>query len=183
MQNFDLTRNKIQEFTEFLGETNGKNFMQVVKELIQLDPFEGHKFYIFSFVKLKDRQRFHQPRLTKPEPIPGSTLVRVDPKNPDKMDMCWTLPGQEAFGLYKHKKLFADQYVHECIETYLNNPRQLMKKEKDDVSDEDAMRLYKDFHKKIARMDKEMKAKEEEFKNTLAKLNSFSEAASTSSSS
>lgn len=183
MQNFDLTKMKIQEFTEFLGETNGRNFMEVVKELIRLDPFSGHKFYIFSFIKLKDRQRFHQPRLTKPEPVPGSTLLRVDPKNPEKMDMCWTLPGQEAFNLYKHKKLFADQYVHECIETYLNNPRQLMKKEPDDVSDEEATLLYQEFHRKINQMDNEMKAKEEEFKKVLERLNSSSEAALTSSSS
>ncbi len=170
MQNFDLTTSKIKEFTEYLGETNGHSFMKVVKDLIRLDPFNGKKFYIFSFIKLKDRQRFHQPRLTKPEPVPGSTLIRVDPRNPEEMTMCWTLPSQESFGLYKYKKLFADQFVHECIETYLKYPKKLMKKEPDDVSDEDAAKMYEDFRKKIQRMDAEMKQKEAENKAAVDRI-------------
>lgn len=182
MQNFDLTISKIKEFSEYLGETNGESFMKVVRDLIRLDPFSGHKFYIFSFIKLHDRQRFHQPRLTKPDPVPGSTLLRVDPKNPDGMVVCWTLPSQEAFALYKDRKLFADQFVFECIQTYLNNPQHLRRKEHDDVSDEDAMRLYTEFRRKIDRMDRESKTKEEEFKKMMERLNSSSEEALTTSS-
>jgi len=181
MQNFNLTIRKIQEFTEYLGETNGINFMKIVRDIIRLDPFSGHKFYIFSFIKLKDRQRYHQPRLTKPEPVPGSTLLRVDPKNPEEMKMCWTLPGQEAFGLYKHKKLFADQFVFECINTYLNEPKKLMKKEPDDVSEEDAKKLYEEFRKKIARMDAEMKQKEAESKTVIDRITRACEAVSETS--
>jgi hypothetical protein len=178
MQNFDLTERRIKEFTEYLGETSGRNFMTIVKEMIRLDPFSGHKFYIFSFIKLKEKQRFHQPRLTKPEPVPGGTLVRVDPKNPDQMEMCWTLPGQEAFGLYKYKKLFADQFVYECVQTYLNEPRKLMKPEPDDVSEEDAKKLYEDFRKKIARMDAAMKQKEAESKAAVDRITRACEVAS-----
>jgi hypothetical protein len=177
MQNADWTVRKIKEFTEYLGESNGQKFMEVVRDLIRLDPFDGHKFYIFSFIKLRDRQRFHQPRLTKPDPVPGSTLLRVDPKRPEDMTMMWTLPGQEAFNLYKDKKLFADQFVYECIQTYLNNPRKLQKKEPDDLSDEDAARLYGEFRKKIGRMDKERKEHEESLKRTLQKINSSSSGA------
>lgn len=158
MQNFDLTVSKIKEFSEYLGETSGESFMKVVRDLIKLDPFSGKKFYIFSFIKLKDKQRFHQPRLTKPEPIPGATLIRVDPKNPEQMELKWTLPSQEYFGLYKDKKAFGDQFVHECILTFLNYPKKLMRKETDDVNDEEAAILYREFHKKLDRMDKEMNA-------------------------
>jgi len=172
MQNFNLTTSKIHEFTEYLGETSGESFMKIVRDLIRLDPFSGHKFYIFSFIKLQNKERFHQPRLTKPEPLPGTTLVRVDPKNPDMMTVCWTLPGQEAFNLYKHRKIFSEQFVYECIETYLKNPRHLMKKEKDDVSDEDAKRLYTEFRKKIAAMDRSQKERAEELKSALERLNS-----------
>lgn len=162
ISNSNWTTKKVKEFTEYLGETNGESFMKVVRELIKLDPFFGHKFYIFSFIKLKDRQRYHQPRLTKPEPIPGATLLRVDPKNPDEMQLMWTLPSQEYFGLYKESKVLSDQFVFECIQTFLKYPKKLMRAEKDDVTDEEARKLYSAFKEKITRMDKEIKAKTSE---------------------
>lgn len=158
MQNFDLTINKVKEFSEYLGETNGESYMKVIRDLIKFDPFSGHKFYIFSLIKLKDRQRFFQPRLTKPEPVPGGTLIRVDPKRPEEMELCWTLPSQEAFGLYKESKVFGDQFVYECIQTYLNYPKKLMRKDKDDVSEEEGRILYSAYKAKINALDKKLKA-------------------------
>jgi hypothetical protein len=152
MESFALTASKIKEFTEYLGDTNGQSFMEVVRDLLKFNPFDGNKFYIFSFIKLKDMQRFHQPRLTKPEPVPGSTLVHVDPKNPEYMKMCWTLPPEESFDLFKDKKLFADQFVWECINTYKKYPRQLMRAEPGDLTEDQMRDLYKDLKKKIDRV-------------------------------
>jgi len=151
MQNFNMSVSKVNEFSEYLNETSGSAYMRVVRDLIRFDPFEGNKFYIFSFMKLKDRERFHQPRLTRPDPIPGGTLIKVDPRNPDKMTLCWTLPPEESFGLYKYKKAFADQFVFECINTYKKNPGQLSKPDADDLSDDACRELYKGLK---ARVDK-----------------------------
>ena len=159
MQNLVDTISKVHEFKELLVDSNGASYMDVIRDLIKFDPFDGHKFYIFSIIKLRDKQRFNQPRLTKPEPIPGGTLIRVDPKNPDEMKLCWTLPSQEYFGLYKYKKLFADQFVYECIQTYKKNPKHLMQPEKDDVSEEMARDLYAGLKQRINRMKKTEKTK------------------------
>jgi hypothetical protein len=155
MQNFSLTTQKINEFVDFLNDTNGKNYMDVVRDLIKFDPFDGHPFYIFSIIKLQDKNRLHQPRLTKPEPVPGGTLLRVDPKHPETMKLCWTLPPHESFNLYKYEKALADRFVWECIQTYKKNPKQFMEPEEGDVSDEIARELYLGLKKRIARLQKE----------------------------
>ena len=149
MQSFNLTTSKVHEFKDYLNDTNGDSYMKVVRDLIKFDPFDGHKFYIFTIMKMRDRDRFHQPRLTKPAPIPGGTLLRVDPMNPEEMKLCWTLPSQEAFGLYKYKKLFADQFVYECIQTYKKNPDQLATPEPDDLTDDQCRELYTNLKKRV----------------------------------
>ena len=149
MQSFNLTTAKVHEFKNYLNQTNGDSYMKVVRDLIKFDPFNGHKFYIFSFMKLKDRERFHQPRLTKPDPVPGGTLIRVDPMHPEEMKLCWTLPSQEHFGLYKYKKAFGDQFVYECIQTYKKNPNQLIQPEPDDLKDDECRILYAELKKRI----------------------------------
>jgi hypothetical protein len=170
MQNFKLTTSKVNDFKNDLMKYNGSDYMELVRDLIKSDPFEGNKFYIFSIIKLKDRSRFHQPRLTKPEPVPGGTLLHVDPKDPDYMKICWTLPSQESFELYRYGKVFGDQFVWECIQTYKKNPKQLMCSESGDVSEEKARDLYVSLKKRV----NEAKAKEKEQATLRKQASSFS---------
>ena len=161
MQNYKLTVNKIKDFSEHLSETNGKNFMQIIRDLIAFDPFNGNKFYIYSFIKLGQKTRYHQPRLTKPElPVPGTTLLRVDPMYPDEMKMCWTLPPEESLNLCQKGKAFADEFVYECVQTYKTNAKQLVEPEGDELPDERCRELYKDLKKRLAHLDKLKKSVE-----------------------
>lgn len=158
MQNNSLNLKNLCEFKEIVTETSGDEYMKIIRDLIEFDPFSGHPFYIFSFIKLQNRERFHQPRLTKPEPVPGGTLIRVDPLKPEEMKICWTLPGEDVFKLYKYKKALSDQFVYECIKTYKTNPEHLCQPEVGDVSDEKAAELYTTLRNRIARI-KEKEAK------------------------
>lgn len=154
MQNFYLTGSQVHDNTLFWKENSEANYCKTVKDLIASDPFDGHKFYIFQFVKRVDdisgvKKMFHQARLTKPEPLPGTTLLRADPKDPDTVTIIWTLPNEENFGLYKEGKMFADLFVYECIQKFLKNPRDLMKKEEDDLSDQEIRDIYSSIKKSM----------------------------------
>ena len=96
---------------------------------------------------------YHQPRLTRPEPLPGTTLMKVNPMYPEEATIIWTLPNQENFGLYQSGKMFADPFVHECIDKFLKNPRDLMKADPDDLDDKQIQEIYKDirYRKRVQR--------------------------------
>ena len=144
MQNFKLSISKVNDFKQDVLEHAGESYMQIVRDLITLRPFEDHGFYIFSIIKKENNERFHHPRLTKPEPVPGGTLIWVDPKKPEEMEICWTLPPLENFPTASKGKAFGDQFVWECVQTYLKNPRKLMENEKV-ISKEKFIELYKTF--------------------------------------
>jgi hypothetical protein len=148
MQNFNLTANKIKENVDFWKNNSEDDYVKMIQGIIASDPFQGNKFYIFSFVKRVDdatgvKKMFHQPRLTKPNPIAGSTLMRVDPKDPGSSRIVWTLPQRESFNLYKKGKLFADPFVHECIRTFMRNPEEFLKAEDGDLTDEQIKDVYR----------------------------------------
>ena len=129
-------------------ENSESDWARCVQDLIKSKPFGDNKFYIFMFVKrvndiTGEKKMYHQPRLTKPEPVPGTTLLRVDPHKPGDATIIWTLPNQENFGLYQYGKMFADQFVHECIDKFLHNPQELMKKEEGDLSESEIREFYK----------------------------------------
>ena len=115
MEAFDSIQN--------VKENSEKGYCDMVQSIVKQKPFGDHKFYIFQFWKRIDdesgiKKMFHQPRLTKPEPVPGTTLLRVDPQDPETCTIIWTLPNENDFGLYKHGKMFSDPFVFECIEKY-----------------------------------------------------------------
>ena len=148
MQNFYLSASKVWENTELWKSNSENKYMETIRNIIEQDPYKGHKFYIFSFWKRVDddtgvKVMYHQARMTQPEPLPGTTLMRVDPKEPDAVTIVWTLPNQENFGLYKHGKMFADKFVFECIEKYQINPSLLNVKFDDDLSDHEIREIYK----------------------------------------
>jgi hypothetical protein len=147
MQNFSLTTSKVKDNIQFFKENSESDYVKTIRSIIKSDPFLGNKFYIHSFIKRVDdisgiKKMYHHPRLTKPDPTPGASLLRVDPKQPEEMKVMWTIPNQETFGLYKYKKAFADQFVYECIQTYKKNPSQLSKPESDDLTDQQCRDVY-----------------------------------------
>lgn len=152
MSNFYLSENQIRANTDFWKEQTEIGYVKCIQDLILSKPFGDRKFYIFSFVKrVHDssgvKKMYHQPRLTRPEPIAGTTLMKVDPKCPDTAKIIWTLPNQENFGLYKYNKVFADPFVHECIDKFTKNPKQLMQPDPDDLTDDQIREIYKEKKK------------------------------------
>lgn len=144
MQNLNFTLSKVDEFKQDVLKHAGEGYMSIVRDFISLRPFENHWFYIFSFIKKQNNERFHQPRLTRPEPVPGGTLIWVDPSKPEEMKLCWTLPSIENFSIVGKGKAFGDQFVWECVQTYLKNPQKLMEEDKP-ISKEKFVDLYKNF--------------------------------------
>lgn len=162
MSIFSITREHAFDNIHFFKENSEDDYSQCIQSLIMSKPFGDNKFYIYSFIKRVDdasgiKKYYHQPRLTKPDPIPGTTLMRVDPRNPYEATIIWTLPNQENFGLYSVGKMFSDPFVHECVEKYLKNPRDLVRKEPDDLTEEQIREIYKDLHRqaKMKRREKE----------------------------
>ena len=154
MQNFYLSKNEALDSVQNWKENSEQDWVKCVQDLIQSKPFGDHKFYIFMFVKrvndiTGEKKMYHQPRLTKPEPVPGTTLLRVNPLYPEEATIIWTLPNQETFNLYKEGKMFADEFVSECIDKYLNNPRELMKPEEGDLPDKKIRELWISYLKRL----------------------------------
>jgi len=150
MSNFYLSKNKIWENTEFWKENSEADYVKCIQSLIASKPFGDRKFYIFSFIKRVDdnsgyKKMYHQPRLTRPEPVPGTTLMKVDPNDPGTAMIIWTLPNQENFGMYQEGKIFADPFVHECVDKFLKNPKVLMTPDPDDLNDQQIREVYKEL--------------------------------------
>lgn len=148
MQNFYLSKNDAQDSTVHWKENSEADWVATLQDLIAQKPFGEHKFYVFMFVKRMDdlsgiKKMYLQPRLTKPEPLPGTTLMQVDPRNPGDALLIWTLPNENSFGLYQEGKMFEDEFVYNCVQKYLKNPRELMKKEEGELSEEQIREIYK----------------------------------------
>ena len=118
--------------------------------------FEGKPFYIFNFVKRVDdgsgvKKMYHQPRLTIPEPVGGTTLIRIDPKNPEQMKIVWTLPNRENFEMYRHQKAFADPFVFECIQQYKYRREEMLRAEIGDATEQEAREIYGRLRERLRR--------------------------------
>lgn len=153
MQKFSISRNQLMENTQFWKENSEADYVRCIQNIIRSKPFGENKFYIFSFVKRVDditgvKKMYHHPRLTKPEPVPGSTLMRVDPNNPEQAKIIWTLPNQENFALYKHGKMFADEFVYQCIETFCTCPESFLCHEEGDLTDDQIREVYQGKRRK-----------------------------------
>jgi hypothetical protein len=150
MQNFSISKTHALDNIQFFKENSEKDYVDCIQGLIQSKPFGDLKFYIHSFVKRVDdisglKKMYHHPRLTKPDPTPGATLMRVDPNQPEVATIMWTLPNQENFEMYRYGKMFSDPFVHECVQKFLNNRESMSKAEPDDLPDHKIKEIYKDI--------------------------------------
>ncbi len=156
MSNFYLSQDQVMENTEFWKQNSEADYVKCIQNLIESKPFGNRRFYIFSFVKRMEdmsgvKKMYHQPRLTRPEPLPGTTLIKVDPRDPGECTIVWTLPNRENFGLYKVGKMFSDPFVSECIDKFLNNPRELLYPDSDDLNDDQIREAYKEIKQNAKR--------------------------------
>lgn len=147
MQRFCITTSHARDNIQFFRENSEKDYCDTIQKIIASDPFSGNDFYIFSFVKRVDdvsgvKKMYHQPRLTRPAPVPGTTLLRVKPSDPESATIIWTLPNQENFQLYKAGKMFADLFVWECIEKYEKDPEEMMRPDPKDLPDDKIREIY-----------------------------------------
>jgi hypothetical protein len=147
MQNFLLSKMEAGDSTQNWKENSEKDWVNCLQDLIKQKPFGDHPFFVFMFVKRVDdisgiKKMYMQPRLTKPEPLPGTTLLQVNPRDEGTAKIIWTLPNQETFCLYKYGKMYADPFVHECVEKYLKRPHELMKKEEGQLSEDRIRDIY-----------------------------------------
>jgi len=154
MQRFYLKKDQVWENTEFWKQNTEEDYVKCIQSLITSKPFGDHKFYIYSFVKrvndnTGEKKMYHQPRLTRPEPLPGTSLLKVDPRSPDTAIIVWTLPNQENFGLYQRGKMFADEFVHECIQKFLNNPKEMCKPDSEDLNDNQIRDIYRGIKNRL----------------------------------
>ena len=167
MSNFYLSRDKVYENTDFWRQNTEADYVRCIQNLIASRPFGDLKFYIFSFVKRVDdtsglKKMYHQPRLTRPEPLPGTTLMKVDPNDPGTATIVWTLPAEASLGLYQQGKMFADKFVYECVQKYLNSPRDLIQKDPDDLNDDQIREVYKGIKRDALRRRNAKQRKEKE---------------------
>lgn len=148
MQNYSMNITDAIESMHQWKDNSEKDWVDNLQDLINKKPFGNHKFYVFMFLKnvegvLDVKKLYMQPRLTKPEPQPGTSLMKVNPLISDTAIMCWTLPHQESFGLYGKGKVFGDPFVKQCIDDYLKNPKAMMRPDPDDLSERDILEIYK----------------------------------------
>lgn len=150
MQVFTLNNGKFLDSKENLRSQILDGFMKKVIEIVESKPFGDHKFYDFIFPKRADENSFvqilfHQPRLTKPNPLPGTTLLRLNPKEPDQIGIIWILPHKEAFNNYSEGKIYSDPIVYQSIQNYLHHREYLMRREPDEPSEEECRNIYKQY--------------------------------------
>lgn len=153
MQNFSLTSTKVLDNVDYVRQNSEEGYVKAIQSLIQSKPFGKHKFYIYTILKRVDdrsgvKKFFHQPRLTKPNPLPGTTLLRADPSNPEEVKIIWTLPNREDFHKYSVGKLFADEFVCECVAKYCRNRSDFLGPEEGDLTEYEIREVYKEKHKK-----------------------------------
>ena len=152
MQDLYVTSAKIYENVDYVRYNSERDYVKCVQNLIERAPFGKVPFYIFTILKRIDyasgvKKFYHQPRLTKPEPVPGSTLLRVHPQDPGVAKIMWTLPVEESFNLFKHGKIFQDEFVNECCRKFLRDPALLTQPEDGDMSEQ----WIRDFYKQKSR--------------------------------
>lgn len=124
MQNFSMTGMQVHDNTLLWKESFDGEYVRIVQSIIDQNLFEGKSFYIHQFIKRVDdtsgvKKMMHHPRLSKPLPTPGATLLRCEPFAPEQIKIVWTLPNQENFGMYSEGKIYANEFVFNCIQKFL----------------------------------------------------------------
>jgi len=156
MQVVNVKNNDVHQDIEIMRSNSDKDYLECIRNIIRSKPFGNHKFYIFSFLKRVDdlvgiKKMYHQPRLTKPDPAPQTSLIKVDPCNPDWCDIKWTIPHEQTFKMFGHGKAFANEFTHDCIVKFLKRPHELSRPDDDDLNEDQIRQVYSQIFQEKAR--------------------------------
>lgn len=88
------------------------------------------------------------PRLTKPYPQENSMLFKAYPGK-DDIKIIWMIPAKELWSQYEKGNMTEHKIAYESIHDFKNNPRKLTQPETDDLSEEDASRIYREMAKNL----------------------------------
>jgi hypothetical protein len=83
-------------------------------------------------------------RLTKPEPQENSMLFKAYPPG-DTIKIFWIIPAQSEWDQYTKGNLTESSIVYESIQKFRDNPRELLKGEKDDLPKEKIKDIYRNI--------------------------------------
>lgn len=152
MQDFSLRTLEVKGTVDDIKNKNKNSVEEFLNQILQSRPFGNRKFYVLTFLKNTPgdphtKKLVYQPRLTKPKPNPNTSLYRLNPLRPDEVEVFWILPKIQAFGLYAKGKVHENEFIHECIQKYLNEYDSLCRKEADDISDSEIKELYRCIHR------------------------------------
>lgn len=105
--------------------------------------------YLFAHPRTDDdgitKRMFWQPRLTKPSPQTNSYLFRATSKT-DNVEVCWLLPPREMWAQYKTGNVTESDLVIWSIDQFINNRKNLGKKDGADFNDEKILEIYKEIN-------------------------------------
>lgn len=131
------------------------------QDLIDKKPFGDHPFYIFAHARTEPdgatKRLIWQPRLTKPKAQTNSMLFKAYPGS-DVLKVIWMIPARELWGQYDKNLLTANKTICDSIHDFQFNRNKLEERESDDMTDEQANRVYKEvsFNAKRAKNVSEM---------------------------
>lgn len=105
-----------------------------------------HYVYIFAHPRTADdgvtKRLLWQPRLVKPKAETNSYLFRAQ-SNSDIVEICWLIPPFEMWDQYKTGNVCESNWASWSINQFINNKKELEKPFSDDLTDEQAMHLFK----------------------------------------
>lgn len=107
---------------------------------------KSHYIYIFAHPRTDDdgtsKKLYWQPRLVKPKAQTNSYLFRAT-SNTDNLEICWLLPPRELWPQYTKGNVCESNWVSWSIEQFNHNRADMEKPFPDDLTDEQALRIFK----------------------------------------
>ncbi len=120
------------------------------EEVIRNRPneFGNRPFYIFAHPRTDDdgvtQRLIWQPRLTRPKPQTNSMLFKAYPPT-DVLKVIWIIPKRELWPNYGIGLICENKTISESIENFKNNRKKLEQADNEDLSDDDACKIYQEI--------------------------------------
>lgn len=91
-------------------------------DLIKQRPFGDHPFYILTHIRTDDdgvRKRYiWSPWICKPRAQTNTMLFKVYPQSPEVIKRIWILPIREMWDCFEKDKLFENEFIVKCTNTF-----------------------------------------------------------------
>lgn len=150
----DIKKSDVHERYNNLKQTYASSIEQMVQKIVSEEPFGKQAFYIFAHRRTnvtEGKQRLiWQPRLLKPSAQDNSMLFRVNPREPDNVEVIWIIPDESHWNNYSQKGKKAlvgtidNPLISDSIHDFKHNRKKLEAPHPDDPSGERAAAIYKE---------------------------------------